>query len=438
MRHGYARPYILAVVTLALVGAIQFAAGCGTKRGPQYRPDGSLEIPFWHGMSGKLGDVMDEMIAEFNAERKSRIFVNAQFMGEYNILNQKLIAAVAADMPPVIAQVFESWTDMLVRENIVARLDPLIDGPQGFERADVPPALLENVTLDGKIWSLPCNKSVQAIYWNKRLFEKAGLDPERGPATWDEFVEFARKLTVDENGDGTPDQYGFGLSSDVWLFINLLHCFGGEVVTPDGKAALVNSEAGVRAAAFMKKLETDGIAMRCTGREVQNKFASEDVAMFIGTVVSKTFIEGKLKFPLGMAHIPRGERAVSVMSGTNVLIFDRGSSAEVAAAFEFVKWFTEPEQTLRWSEGTTYLPVRVSAIESERAKELVAQDANKRVSLVPPEKLEFEPRSQEWFECRTLLAMAIERVIVGNADPKATLDEIVLRMNGILTHAEYR
>lgn len=436
-------PLIVCACAAALLAVA--LTGCGTPKGRVVRPDGALEISFWHGMSGKLGDAMDLLVAEFNALHTGEIYVNAQFMGEYNILNQKLIAAVAADMPPDIAQVFESWTDELVQEGIVAPLDAMIDGPHGFDRKDVVPVLLDNVTVRGKIWSLPYNKSVQALYWNKRMFKEAGLDPEKPPATWEELVEVAKKLTVDKDGDGTPDQWGLGVTSDVWLFINLIHSFGGECVTADGRKSLCDSDAAVFAGHFLQDLTGKyKVALRCTGREYQNKFASEDVAMFFGTVVSKVFIEGKLKFPLGMAQLPSGEhsrpggKAISVISGTNALVFDRGDTGEIEAAFQFLSWFTAPAQTIRWAEMTTYLPVRQSAIDSTAAVEIIKKDPNLRVSLVPPVHMTYEPRSKEWFECRSLLAVAVERIVVANEDPKKVLAETVGRMDRILKDAQYR
>lgn len=412
-------------------------AGCGQK-GRVIREDGRIQIQFWHSMSGNLGDVMDRLIARFN-ESNPRVYVDAQFMGEYNILNQKLIASVAADIPPNLAQVFESWTDELREEGVIAPLDPLIDGPGGFDRTDMVPALLRNVTVEGKIWSLPCNKSIQVLYYNKDLFRQAGLDPERPPATWDEFIEMAGKLTIDKDGDGRIDQWGVGFAPDSWWFMNLTRCFGGEIVTPEGDRALLSSPAAIRAGQFMQDLiRKYKVAIRCTGREHQNKFSSGEVAMFIGTVVSKVFIEAKLEFPLGMAHLPRGEKASSILSGTNIAIFDKGDTAEVAAAFEFIRWFTASEQTLEWSAGTTYMPVRLSALSSDLAADYLTRDPNLKVSLTLPENLDYEPRSSQWFECRNLLGLAVERMIVAMEDPQKVLPETVERMDAILRHAKYR
>lgn len=425
---------ILLIFGLVLILA---AAGCG-KQGKIIREDGRIQIQFWHSMSGNLGDVMDRLIKRFN-DTNPRIYVDAQFMGEYNILNQKLIASVAADIPPNLAQVFESWTDELREEGVIVQLDPYIDGPDGFSRSDMVPALLRNVTVDGSIYSLPCNKSIQVLYYNRKLFADAGLDPDQPPQTWDEFVEVAKKLTIDKDNDGKIDQWGLGFAPDSWWFMNLTRCFGGELVTEDGTRSLLSSPAAVRAGQFMQDLITrHKVAIRCTGREHQNKFASGEVAMFVGTVVSKVFIEAKLEFPLGMCHLPRGEKASSILSGTNIAVFDKGDTTEAAASFEFIKWFTAPEQTLEWSAGTTYMPVRLSALSSDLAASYLEKDPNLKVSLTLPENLDFEPRSTQWFECRNLLGLAVERMIVAMEDPQKVLPETVERMDAILRHAKYR
>ena len=72
--------------------------------------------------------------------------------------------------------------------------------------------MLEIGMKDDRIYGLPYQIDLSTMLWNKDLFEEAGLDPEQPPQTWYELVEMGQKLTVDKDGDGIIDQWGFNLS----------------------------------------------------------------------------------------------------------------------------------------------------------------------------------------------------------------------------------
>ncbi len=90
---------------------------------------GQVAITFWHGMSGVLQPAVNEPTEDFNRLNLG-IVVNAQYQGTYSVLNQKLIAAVAAGNPPTISQVFPTWTDQLVRAKAIVPMEKFIDAVQ--------------------------------------------------------------------------------------------------------------------------------------------------------------------------------------------------------------------------------------------------------------------------------------------------------------------
>ena len=221
---------------------------------------GVVKVTFWHAMGGPLGRVLADLINEFN-ETHPDIEIVSVSMGQYTALSQKIMAAVAAGKPPVIAQAYENWTVELVLGGSIVPIQNFFDGPDGLSREsleDILPVFIENNTWDGVVWSFPFNKSVRTLFYNKDLFERSGLDPEHPPKNWDEYLGFAKQITKDTDGDGHPDIWGNAGQVNVWMFSNLLLQNGGRFLDRSGLRVAFNRPEGVEALAFMKELLADG------------------------------------------------------------------------------------------------------------------------------------------------------------------------------------
>ena len=97
------RRFVAIAITLLATTAI--IAGCGG--GGDESSSGVVTVQFWHAMGGPLGDALDELVAEFN-ETHPEIDIESVSMGRYQALSQKIMAAVAAGQPPVLAQAYEA------------------------------------------------------------------------------------------------------------------------------------------------------------------------------------------------------------------------------------------------------------------------------------------------------------------------------------------
>ena len=112
--------------------------------------------------------------------------------------------------------------------------------------ADFYPGLMENCYVNGTLYGIPYLRSTPVLYYNKTLFEKAGLDPEQGPADWKELADMSKKLE-------TAGAAGYGFISDVWHYEALIRCNGGDTVNGDWTQATFNSPQGVELAEYLKK-----------------------------------------------------------------------------------------------------------------------------------------------------------------------------------------
>ncbi|MBN2056561.1 ABC transporter substrate-binding protein [bacterium] len=424
--------------SLFLLVIVVCLPACRGKR-PEFTADGRVLVEFWHAMGGPLGEVLETMVGEFNQQHPD-IHVESISMGNYDTLQKKILASVVAGESPDISQNFEALTLRMARAGKLVQLESLLaDESGGIARlkADIIPVLLKNNTYDGKLWSFPFNKSVPVLYYNKDLFRAAGLDPGHPPETIDEMHDYARQLTTDRDGDGVPEVYGYAFNqANSWLFeCRLLQC-GGELIAPDHRSVSYDNDAGARALDFNLRFLREKTGYAAQGFDHQNDFISQRVAMIEGSIVSRVYMERKLTFDFGVAPIACDRRKAVVISGTNINVFDNGSPRKVAAAVEFIKWFTGTDQGVTWSLGTTYVPVRRSSLTAPRMLAAFQKDPSLRSPYAQLDYATFEPRLQAWYYCRDTLTDALDQAFIERGDPRRYLARATREINDILQSAE--
>jgi ABC-type glycerol-3-phosphate transport system substrate-binding protein len=368
-------------------------------------------------MGGPLGDALDSLIAQFERENPG-INVEPVSMGSYSTLSQKLMGAVQVDAPPNMAQMYESWTTQFHQMNKLVPLDSLIRGPDGLaesELADFYPAFLADNSWNGRLVTLPSNKSVPVFFYNIKLLEDAGY--KTFPETWEEFRVMVKKLTDRQKG-----VWGTAGGVNEWMFGCMLRQQGGDFLDEQSRKATFNSSAGVKAAEYMFELVAkDSSAVYGTGYDPQNDFLSGKIACIWGTIVSWTFMKKNMTFPVGIAAVPSWGTPSVLSFGTNVGVFRTGTPEQVAASWKFIKWFTSPEAQALWAELTFYVPSRKSSIAEPGYAKLVAETPGLAAGLAQLDYMSFEPRSEAWFKGRRTLGDALERVMRGESSAEQAL-----------------
>ncbi|WP_078434715.1 ABC transporter substrate-binding protein [Metabacillus halosaccharovorans] len=165
---------------------------------------------------------------------------------------------------------------------------------------------------EGDLYALPKDIGPSVLYYNKELFDKAGIpypSPEK-PMSWEEYIEIAKKLTIDENGDGKPEQYGMG---PLW-WEGFVWSNGGNVLSEDRKEFVLNSPEAVEAMQFVADMSNkhnvapDSRALEAMSAD--QMFESGKVAMvFNGRWMVPTY--RKLNFDWNVAPFPAGKTGES-------------------------------------------------------------------------------------------------------------------------------
>jgi len=391
-------------------------------------PDGSLIVEFWHAMSGGHQSSLLEIVAAFNQSHPG-VKIVPVYQGSYDSLSQKLVASCISGSNPPVSQMYESWTTRFMSRNLIAAAEDLAaanpDGPDArFD--DIFPAFIEDNSwpVDGrkKLMTLPFNKSIYVLYMNEDRMKAAGF--ENPPADWDEWRDLAEKMT-ERGPDGSIKTYGFATRPFLESFTTNLFLRGPKYIDDNGEFDFAGPE-GLQALRFLVDLtwgekragyvETDYLS---------NVFGAEKIAMFVGSTASFPFmdrsVQGKFSWRAYPLPAPKGAQGRALCQGTNVGVFANHPESVRRAAWEFLVFLTNTENTVKWALETGYLPVRRSALEHGKMKEYLAKDVNYSAALSQVERGLFEPKVIYWESCRLAIGREVEAALNNRKSPEDAL-----------------
>jgi ABC-type glycerol-3-phosphate transport system substrate-binding protein len=320
------------------------------------------KVRFWYGLGGQLGEAITGQVAKFNAAQGA-VEVEGVFQQNYDTVQQKFQAALVGGDVPEIIQMEIHATPQFASSGALTPIEPFYAGDPAFNFADLVPATLLNQRWEGKLYAMPINRSTPLLYYNKKLFREAGLDPERPPRTWAEFREMGRQLTKGET-------LGFLPAADWWFFESVVWGNGGELLSKDLKTATFAQPGAAVLQGWADMVYRDKTARVLTGATAGEQRAQEYIqgrgAMLMSSTASLgQFIREVKDFEIGTAYMPHGEGFAHAVptGGAAAAIPARVAPERQRAAWEFIKWWISPEQAAFWSQNTGYFPVRQSSIE---------------------------------------------------------------------------
>lgn len=336
-------------------------------------------ITFWHSMGGVNGEAMNYLIDKFNNENDQNIHVEAEYQGEYDDAINKLKSAQIGNMGADLVQIYDIGTRFMIDSGWVIPMQELIDA-DGWDTAQLEPNIAAYYSVDSKLYSMPFNSSTPILYYNKDMFEKAGITEV--PDTLGKIGEVADKL-VNEGGAGEAISLGiYG-----WFFEQFTCKQGKDYVdNGNGREAaatkVVFDENGAAAATLKawKELYDKGAAPNVGrgGDAGLVDFSSGKSAMTLGSTASlKQVLEDvNGKFEVGTAYFPKvndsDEGGVSI-GGASLWALNNEDSAKEKAVWEFVKFLVSPESQAYWNAQTGYFPVTVAAHDEQVFKDNIAK-----------------------------------------------------------------
>lgn len=344
-----------------------------------------VEIEFWNAMSGAKGEALKKITDEFN-EKNENITVKLVNQGGYRDLFQKLMAAAKSNNLPTMTQIYCNRLSWYIDKGLVEDLKPYMDNEKfGLSEEsikDIPDLFLKDGVWGENQYAFPFNKSQMVLYYNEDMLKEKGVEV---PTTWEEWRQAAEKLTVDEDGDGTPEVYGIvfanNISTDIGTWVKQA---GGLIIDEEKDKINFDAPETKEAFEFLSGMMTDKIA-RLAGEDKNpnNTFAQERAAMCVASTSSIPYIEKDMPENVKWfaAPLPTHTTKDQLYYGTNVAVYNTSTPEQKLAAWEYTKFLTNTENTAYFSQETGYLPVRKSAQELDSYKAYLKENPIKGVGL---------------------------------------------------------
>jgi sn-glycerol 3-phosphate transport system substrate-binding protein len=408
---------------LRALAAAPWIGACRSRLRPE-REGSRTVVTFWFAYGGRVRSVLLELVAKFNAAQ-SGVVVRPVFQGDYFEALAKLRTALVAGVAPALSHVVLEVVPYLAGAGVLEALDDY----EGANEIPFVPALGQKGSFAGAqsepLVSIPFNRSTPIAFLNALTFDDAGLGP---PRTWDELAEVASRLTRRE-GSGEV-RWGFEVPVSWWYWVAMVGQAGGSLVDPGGRVTL-GGDAGERALAFWQRLvHRDRVMRPPPGRDYQawqstnESFIQGRIAMMWSSTAFVRYLEDTARFPVLAAALP-GDVRRSVPTGGSAFVLMRSApEEEKRAAWDFIRWMCEAEQTIEWSTRTGYMPVTTQAAGLLSSRGWYALHPNDRVAYDQLAVADPWPWSPDLFRWeREIVEPRLEEAVLTARDARRTMDE---------------
>jgi len=399
----------------------------------------ALEITFWHAMGGTNGKAVASLVDAFNASHPD-IHVTQQLKGaSYNEELNNVIAAMQQKQGPNVAQIFDLGSAFAKDSGFFTPVQTLLSADQLKQiQGDVVPPVLSYFTVNGTLNSLPWNNSNPLLYYNKEMFTAAGLDPAKGPTTWQDLEADCAKIIASNAAPNCLSLQIYGWPFEQWMALQ-----GQEFANNgNGRAGLatqtnLTSDAAKNILTFWKDMAVKKYWISTgkieDGTGAKQIFASKQAAMLIdstGSLGGLTQNASDAGFTLGEGFMPANadvQRVGVIVGGASLWAGAGHSDDENKATVTFMMWLLAPEQMALWHQGTGYLPITKSAQKLLTDQGWFTKNPGQKVAVDQLNAGQATTATAGGFmgpfpQIRTLVDQAIQAVTSG-ADVNATLTD---------------
>ena len=410
--------------TAALAAAGTLGA-CG-KSGEE-EAGGVVTVDLWHGQTDTAKKAIDALIKEFNDSQPLIKVVGGGGGVTADSMLQKVTAGLAAGSFPDVAYIFGSDLASMTRSPQVADLTSAMD------LKDFWPAARDAVTVKGKVRAAPALIDSLCVVYNKKLFAAAGVPEPKAGWTWDEFVTISQKLTNPAKGVFGTGWPGVGDEDTVWRLWPMIWDLGGDVVSEDGKSVAFD-KVGAQALGTLDKLRSDKslyVDPKPGGEQLYQVFLGGRMGMVAtGPWQLPEVLDEGLDY--GVVPLPSySGKGVTISGPDTWTVFDNGK-ARVKAATEFVTWFSQPKQDIRWDIEGGSLPLTNTTAALPEWKKHATDTAGLQVFVDALETARVRPTITAYPKISQLLGAAAVAVLLGKKSPADALAECVKQSNAVL------
>ncbi len=429
------RKSFLKIISILLVG-ILVLTGCNSgekSSGSEGKEEKDRSVSILMVQQDSTAELRDKLIPQF--EKETGIDVTVDILPEAG-MDTKMILSLSGNTGEydVVMTGAKSWSQLISSKWIVP-LDEFISDADLTEKEYIDgfsSSLMGTLKFDDKTYAMPYQVGSNMLFYNKEMFEKAGLDPNRGPKDLDELLEYAKKLNKPEEG-----QYGFvtrgtregNANSFSWIMMWFLN--GGRWVDVPGKQdyAVLDGKEAIETTEYFSELTKyapEGIG--------SYGFAEAQLAMQQGTAAmwmdaaqlgpsledkEKSKVAGKIGY-----HVMEGvgdDYTVGPVWGFSIT----NTAKDKEASWELVKFLTNKETSLAQAlSGSNGSPARIDVLEDAKIKEVFNPEfAAALIKASSHANPHYSPLIAQGTEIRSSLSVALSSVISGEKKPEQAMKD---------------
>ena len=395
---------------------------------------GTIRVGSWE--SGGALDPWDKTIKKFEAEYPA---VTVQLEAVPDAYGDKLLTQFAAGDAPDIFMVGDGDVAKFVKKGAIELLDPYVTGDSPLDLDVFFPGVLAIGQLEGKTYLMTKDFSPLVLYYNKTLFDEAGVAYPQEGWTWDDFVATAQALTLDKDGDGQTDQWGIQLpchwGDPLWwrgmspfVFQN-----GGDILDAEGKTTtgymnspetvgavefyvdlfnkhkVAPTKADIEALAGVDLFQTGIVAMLWTGRWPLKDFIANPALNFATIGLPKGKVNANSICWAGFAMYSQGKNKDTAWEFLKFIAAENGAQ-------EFARYAFTPVKSIAELQGLT----------EDRFNAPIVKDLEYLHSLPCFRTIHFGECVEKNFK------EALEKLLIEGGDAQAALDDAAAKADACL------
>ncbi len=398
-------------------------------------------ITFWHAMGGVNGEAINTLVEKFNKENEYGITVVAEYQGDYDDEINKLKSAQLGNMGVDLVQIYDIGTRFMIDSGWIVPMQELMDAAD-FDSSVIEPNIAAYYTVDNTLYSMPFNSSTPLLYYNKDMFDEAGI--EEVPTTFSEISEAGDKLTK----SGVDEVISLGIYG--WFFEQFT-CKQGLNYVNNGNgresyATAVEFDsngAGENILTAWKDLYDKGYAPNVGrgGDAGLADFSAGKSAMTLGSTASLKQILQDVngKFEVGTAYFPAvtddATGGVSI-GGGSLWALNNNDDVKKAATWKFVEFLVSAESQAYWNAQTGYFPVTTEAANEQVYKDNMAEYPQFQTAIdqLHDSAPEYAGALLSVFpEARQIVETEIENMLNNGSSPADAVNAMAEQINSSIT-----
>jgi sn-glycerol 3-phosphate transport system substrate-binding protein len=408
----------------------------------------ATEITWWHAMGAELGKKLEEIVAGYNASQ-TEYHVTPVFKGTYPETMTAAIAAFRAGEQPHIVQVFEvgTGTMMAAKGAIYPVYQLMADTGEAFDPKGFLPAVVGYYTdTEGNMLSMPFNSSTPILYYNKDVFEKAGLDRNTPPETWEQVEEFSKKIV-----DSGAAKCGFTTGWISWVQTENMSAWHNQPIgtLENGFGGLeaelsLNNPFMVKHWTNLKNWSDAGLFQYggpAGGPDAPPKFYAQECAMYMNSSASRAGVLLNAKdFEVGFGMLPHyadTKPQNSIIGGATLWVLQGHEPEEYKGVADFFSYLSSPEVQADWHQFSGYLPITQAASDLSQQQGYYEKNPGsdvgiKQITLNPPTENSKGLRFGNYVQIRDIIDQEYQELLSGSKTAQQALDAVVSRGNELI------